>query len=1077
MTPRIFASLLTLLLLPLAIGPAQASAPIHGEVEDGGPEIYIIQLAGDPVATYAGGIEGLAATGPAVTGKRRLDARSPDSKAYEAHLASQQGRFRADLAALLGRSPHVRFDYRHAFNGLAVVLSPDEARRVAEMADVVQLSRDAEAYPMSDAGPGFTGATAAWGGSMTALDYHAELAGSNEVPPNGSTASGIGSFVYNTASRQLNYSISSSGLSTTAAHIHEGVAGINGPVVHTLDHTSNPIHGVWTLSESQAGSLANAGLYVNVHTAAFPGGEIRGQILISGTLGEGVVVGLIDTGINQGHPSFAAVSGDGYAHANPYGSGNYVGYCVANPAFCNDKLIGAWALHTSSVDPADTNGHGSHNASTAVGNVQLNAQFDAPTQTLVFPAMAGVAPRANIIAYQACFPSCPTSSTTAAVNQAVIDGVDVLVYAISGGTNPYVETTSLAFLNATAAGVVVSASTGNSGPNASTLTHQAPWVMAVGATSHNREILNAATDLTSSNDPLPDIFGESPTAPFGPTALIYAGDAPFSNPLCNPFPGGTFSGQIVVCDRGVIARVQKGANVLAAGGGGMILANDAPSAASLNADAHVLPAVHISHADGVVLKSWMASGSGHQGAIAGGSIDLNGTGDNMASTSSRGPAGHVVAGLANLLKPDLGAPGLNILGAYHVGFSATPEFNITSGASMSAAHAAGAAALMRSLQPGWTPAEIKSALMLTAETKINKEDSATAGDPFDFGAGRIDLSKAMRTGLVLNVTKPEYEAANPATGGDPRLLNLPSMADVQCTDVCSWTRRLRSVLSVSQSYTATLIAPAGIGGSVSPSSFTVGTGATQEITVSLDTSDAPLGSWVFAQVAIEPVVAAASKSSRARLSGTPALTIPDNQYRGGFGPATMACHDLGTGALPVGSTVRGVQVELTAAHTRVGDLVVKLRSPDGRILGLMSRPGAAEAADDGGDGLVPFGHTANMEVSHPVTFRDGGSKDAELMGNGLGTAQVVCRDDATCDYFPNPGSVAGLANFNGFVSAAARGNWTLCVGDRAAGDFGTFQAWTLALDYDEALPAVVAMHLPVAARSIPSRVFADGFED
>jgi hypothetical protein len=246
---RIFASLLTLLLLPLA-NHAQASAPIHGEVEGGGPEIYIIQLAGDPVATYAGGIEGLAATGPAVTGKRRLDARSPDSKAYEAHLASQQGRFRADLAALLGRSPDVRFDYRHAFNGLAVVLSPDEARRVAELADVVQLSRDAEAYPMSDAGPGFTGATAAWGGSMTALDYHAELAGSNEVPPNGSTASGIGSFVYNTASRQLNYSISTSGLGATAAHIHQGVTGVNGPVVHTLDHTSSPMQGVWTLSES-----------------------------------------------------------------------------------------------------------------------------------------------------------------------------------------------------------------------------------------------------------------------------------------------------------------------------------------------------------------------------------------------------------------------------------------------------------------------------------------------------------------------------------------------------------------------------------------------------------------------------------------------------------------------------------------------------------------------------------------------------------------------------------------------------------------------------------------------------------
>ena len=60
-----------------------------------------------------------------------------------------------------------------------------------------------------------------------------------------------------------------------------------------------------------------------------------------GTMGEGVIVGVLDTGINHAHPSFADIGGDGYDHTNPYGSGVYVGYCVANPTFCNDKLIGA----------------------------------------------------------------------------------------------------------------------------------------------------------------------------------------------------------------------------------------------------------------------------------------------------------------------------------------------------------------------------------------------------------------------------------------------------------------------------------------------------------------------------------------------------------------------------------------------------------------------------------------------------------------------------------------------------------------------------------------------------------------
>jgi subtilisin family serine protease len=831
--------------------PRAAADKVLGEVKGGGPEIYIVQLEGEPVATYRGGIAGLPATSPAVTGARRLDAGSAASRAYEAHLASSQARFLGQLAAVLGRSPDLRFQYRHAFNGIAVVLSPDEARRVAAMDGVVQLHRDHEEQLLTDAGPEFIGATTPWGGGLTALDHHSELSGANEVPAVVSTASGIGTFSYNIGNRQLSYSISTSGLTATAAHIHEGAAGVNGPVLLTLDHTANPMVGVWALSEADAGKLANGLLYVNVHTAAFPGGEIRDQIRISGTLGEGIIVGILDSGINQGHPSFAAVAGDGYAHVNPFGSGNYVGHCVANPSFCNDKLIGAWALHPSSATPADADGHGSHTASTAAGNIRANPAFVAPTQSYQFPFLSGVAPRASIIAYQVCFPSCPITSTTAAVNQALIDGVDVINYSISGGTNPYGETTALAFRNAVAAGVVVAASAGNSGPGAATVGHQGPWVMTVAASTHNREILNVVTNLTSSGGPLPDIFGESPTAAYGPASLVYAGAAPFNNPLCNPFPAGTFSGQIVVCDRGTIGRVQKGANVLAAGTGGMILANDAPSAASLNADAHVLPATHISFADGVVLKNWMASGSGHQGAISGGTVDLGGPGDNMASFSSRGPAGASVPGLANLVKPDVSAPGLNILAAFRAGFSAPPEFNIISGTSMSSPHAAGAAALLRALYPDWTPPEIKSALMITSASGVRKEDNTTSGDPFDFGAGRVELRTAPDAGFVLDITDAEFVAANPATGGDPRLLNLASMATTACTGSCTWTRTLRSVRDHSQQYSASVAAPPGSSGSVVPSSFTLPPGGAQTLEVTLVPGSAAFGTWMFAELQIE----------------------------------------------------------------------------------------------------------------------------------------------------------------------------------------------------------------------------------
>lgn len=830
-----------------------AASKVHGETKGGGDAVYIIRLAADPVATYKGDIAGLKATSPTATGESRLNARSSASRAYDAYLKSQQQRFLKDLGALLGRVPDVRFEYRHAFNGVAVLLSPREALQVAAMKGVVELSRDRNEQLLTDAGPAFIGATDIWGGGLESLSHLVQLSGANEVPPNNSLASGSGSFTYDLGTRELQYSISISGMTPTAAHIHDGAAGINGGVLHTLDNSSNPLQGTLTLSVDEQAKLANGGLYVNVHSAAFGSGEIRGQIEIAGTLGEGIIVGVLDTGINQGHPSFAPIAGDGYVHSNPNGSGNYLGYCVANPSFCNDKLIGAWAFHADSTDPADTGGHGSHTAGTAAGNIISNAQFNAPTQTLAFPFVAGVAPRATIIAYQVCFPQCPTSATAAAVNQAVIDGVHVINYSISGGSRPYTEPTEIAFRNAAVAGILVATSAGNSGPAAATVGHQTPWVTTVAANTHNREIRNVLGGLISSGGPHPDISGEAATTGFGPAPLVYAGAAPFNNALCDTFPPGTFTGQIVVCDRGFFNRIQKGANVLAGGGGGMILANDLPNASSLSSEGHVLPAVHIGFSDGVSLRNWLASGSGHMGSISGGSVALDGPGYNMASFSSRGPAGASVAGLANMIKPDISAPGLNILAAYSAGSSTPPEFNIISGTSMSSPHVAGALALMRALHPEWTPAEIKSALMSTAVDGIRKEDNTTPGNPFDFGAGGAELRAAPYAGFVLDISEAEYLAANPDTYGDPRLLNLPSMADSTCTSACSWTRTLRSVLDQSQEYTATVIAPNGSMASVTPSSFTLAAGASQVLNIAYSTGSAPIGAWAFAELVIEAV--------------------------------------------------------------------------------------------------------------------------------------------------------------------------------------------------------------------------------
>jgi subtilisin family serine protease len=835
------------------------------------PAIYIIQLVDEPLATYTGGVAGLTATSPLATGARKLDSNSPASLAYEQYLADKQDQFVADMNNLLGRSVDISFYYRHAYNGVAAFLSPAEAARVAKMDGVNLLYRESEEEILTDTGPEFIGAPAIWGGTYTNREYTAFLDGSQEVPPTPSNATGTGVFTYNLLTNELTWNIAHDVAAPTAAHIHSGAVGVNGPIEVGLDHTQNPMVGSVILTGVQQGYLVNQLLYVNIHTAAYPGGEIRGQIMPTGTMGEGIIIGVIDTGINSSHPSFAEVGGDGYVHANPYGSGNFVGYCVANPSFCNDKLIGAWAFHPSSTNPEDTNGHGSHTAGTAGGNFLQDPVLYAPTETYTFTTASGVAPHANIIVYQVCVPSCPTSSTTAAVNQAVIDGVDVTNYSISGGSNPYVETTAVAFLNAVAAGVFPANSAGNSGPGAGTVGHQGPWIMTVAASTHDRAILNSVVDLNSDGGPLPDIVGQGPTVGYGPAPLIYAGDAPYNNPLCNPFGGAVFSGEIIVCDRGTIGRVQKGINVLAAGGGGMIMANDAPSAASLNDDPHVLPATHISYADGVALKAWMAANTNPVGSIAGGVIDYDDVyGDHMASFSSRGPAGSAVPGLANLIKPDVTAPGLNILAAYFDGFTPAPSFNIISGTSMSSPHVAGAAALIRALHPGWTPPEVKSALMMTGITAVDKEDGVTPGDPFDFGAGRIDLTVAGDVGFVLHITEAEYIAADPAIGGDPHLLNLPSMADADCAGSCSWTRTLRSVLGQDQEYNAWIVGSGGVVGTVTPSNFTIPSGGTQVITIELDTSSAAEAGWNFVDLHIEPVMLATASAG----NDLPAVNMP-----------------------------------------------------------------------------------------------------------------------------------------------------------------------------------------------------------
>jgi len=518
----------------------------------------------------------------------------------------------------------------------------------------------------------------------------------------------------------------------------------------------------------------------------------------NGSKGENLVVAVFDSGINSDHPSFAAVGGDGYVHTNPLGSGNYLpgSYCATvDPDFCNDKLIGAWDF--TDIDgtiPEDDDGHGSHTAGTAAGNVVIGAELATPTTSASFN-ISGVAPHANIIAYDVCQETCPGSALIAAVEQVVIDssnlpnGVAALNYSISGGGDPYNDDVELGFLAAVEAGIYVAASAGNSGPTASTVAHLGPWVATTAASTHNRLISNGLVNINGDGASLVDMNGSSFSAGYGPAPIIHANTIA-SDPdgqCLTPFPAGTFNGEIVMCDRGEIARTEKGENVLAGGAGGYVLGNLGQGESTV-ADAHFLPAIHLGDTNASELKAWLATNTGTTATITPYGFDFSASnGDIMAGFSSRGPQ------LAfDVMKPDVTAPGVDIMAAEADGQSLqAPEYQIISGTSMSSPHNAGAGVLMTAMKPNLTPTEIKSVLMMSGVNQNTlKEDGVTPTDPFDLGAGRLDLGAAIKTDLVLSETSTNFLAADPNLGGDPSTLNIPSMMDSNCIGTCSWTRTI-----------------------------------------------------------------------------------------------------------------------------------------------------------------------------------------------------------------------------------------------------------------------------------------------
>lgn len=573
-----------------------------------------------------------------------------------------------------------------------------------------------------------------------------------------------------------------------------------------------------------------------------------------------VVIGVLDTGVWPESKSFDDTG-------MPEIPTRWRGQCESGPDFspslCNKKLIGARSFakgfHMASggsflkkpkevVSPRDVDGHGTHTSSTAAGAHVANASL----LGYASGTARGMATTARVATYKVCWSTgCFGSDILAGMERAILDGVDVLSLSLGGGSAPYYrDTIAIGSFAAMEKGIFVSCSSGNSGPSRASLANTAPWIMTVGAGTLDRDfpafaLLGNKNRFTGVSLYSGQGMGDKPVA------LVYNKGINGSSSMCLPgsLEQEQVRGKVVVCDRGINARVEKGSVVHAAGGIGMILANTEASGEELVADSHLLPAVAVGRKVGDVIRRYVTSDPNPTALLTFGGTVLNvRPSPVVAAFSSRGP--NLVT--PQILKPDVIGPGVNILAAWSEAIGPTglendtrkTLFNIMSGTSMSCPHISGVAALLKAAHPNWSPSAIKSALMTTAYTHDNTKsplrDAADGSfsNPWAHGSGHVDPQKALSPGLVYDISPQDYTTflcslgydiehvqsivKNPNISctrkfADPGQLNYPSFSVLFGSKrVVRYTRELTNVGAAGSVYKVEVTGPTTVGVVVKP---------------------------------------------------------------------------------------------------------------------------------------------------------------------------------------------------------------------------------------------------------------------
>ncbi|KAF7817661.1 CO(2)-response secreted protease [Senna tora] len=487
------------------------------------------------------------------------------------------------------------------------------------------------------------------------------------------------------------------------------------------------------------------------------------------------IIGILDTGIWPEAPSF------GDKDMGPLPS-RWKGTCMNSQDFnssnCNRKIIGArfYANDDDDTDSSarDSIGHGSHVASTAAGCSVSDASY----YGLAPGSAKGGSPSSSLAVYKVCSNfGCRGSAILAAFDDAIADGVDILSLSLGSPATFRPQLTSdpiaIGAFHAVQSGITVVCSAGNDGPASNTVVNDAPWILTVAATTIDRDFqshlllpgnkvikgqgIHFSNLSTSPQYPL--VYGESATT--GSANLAEAR-------LCHPgsLDGSKVKGKIVVCDgkNDVYSTSEKIETVKESGGIGMVHVQDQSRAVASSYGA--FPATVINSKDALPLFQYLNSTSKPTATIlATVSVSNYKPAPQVAYFSSRGPS----TLSNNILKPDIAAPGVEILAAWtgKEGAEDVPEgkkaspFNLISGTSMACPHVSGVAANVKSRNPTWTPSAIKSAIMTCATQNNNLKapittDSGSLATPYDYGAGEVTTSGPLQPGLVYETTTTDY---------------------------------------------------------------------------------------------------------------------------------------------------------------------------------------------------------------------------------------------------------------------------------------------------------------------------------